>query len=139
MIRLRYNGFKENATDAKDESYMEEDDTLTRENTLYEPQIYCFDKQERQYTVIMVDPDTTPPSWLHWMVMNINEKTSNEIVPYYPPLHTLNLHRYLFYILGQFRTIYVWPSVSRHWFSLRKFMDEYGLYILQRINVWVTH
>ena len=87
-------------------------------------------------TLIMHDPNSSQPSWLHWLVTNIPNghiTKGSVIVPYNgpsPPKGT-GTHNYKFELYKQTTQINI-SSLERNHFSPESFINENGLTFLKR-------
>lgn len=87
-------------------------------------------------TLIMHDPNSSQPSWLHWLVINIPNgdiRKGSIIVPYNgpsPPPNT-GIHNYKFELYKQISPIEV-SSLERNHFSPSLFASKYKLTLLKR-------
>jgi len=87
-------------------------------------------------TLIMHDPNSSQPSWLHWLITNIPNGDiikGSVIVPYNgpsPPPGT-GVHNYKFELYKQRNQINI-SSLERNHFSPSDFMNENGLTFLKR-------
>nr|BAV32137.1 MOTHER OF FT AND TFL1 [Symplocarpus renifolius] len=90
------------------------------------------------YTLIMTDPDAPSPSnpsereWLHWIVVDIpgecNAAKGKELVPYMGPEPPIGIHRYVFVVFKQNKTLgEVRPPLGRGHFKTRGFAAQNGL------------
>lgn len=85
----------------------------------------------RLSTLIMYDPDSPNPSYLHWMIVNIpdgNVSNGNTIISYAgpsPPEKT-GTHRYIFELLSQEYSILP-RNIKRSGFSLKNFIEDNNL------------
>jgi phosphatidylethanolamine-binding protein (PEBP) family uncharacterized protein len=99
--------------------------------TQEQPKVEIIDKNNRLYTILMVDPDAPSPDnptnkyFLHWMIVN-NVET---VVNFIPPNPPIGVHRYVFLLLEQ--KGYLNSSDikigSREKFQLNKFIKAYNL------------
>ena len=87
-------------------------------------------------TLIMHDPDSSQPSWLHYLVVNIpngNISKGNVIVDYNGPSPPSGsgIHRYIFEVYSQSEKI---PTikVERSGFSPLNFANEYNLKFIKK-------
>ena len=85
----------------------------------------------------MHDPDSSQPSWLHWLVTNIpnGDITKGEEVVSYngptPPPGT-GTHRYIFELYSQNKERLPELSVKRSAFSPSEFVETYKLKFIKK-------
>lgn len=109
---------------------------LTKEETLIKPNLIYEKKNNKYYTVIMVDPDAPNKNnpiykyWLHWLTINNTE----EIIEYQGPNppHPIESgsgkHRYYILIFEQKDKIIInEPIKQRSQFNLFNFMKKHNL------------
>ena len=114
--------------------------TFTKEETLFAPQVIIQQQDiHRLYSLVMIDPDTSAPYFLHWMLINIDlgESTFQEIVSYYPPTPPKGTHRYIFYVLQQSGYIKMTAPKNRTRFSLQVWIHAHGLRIVDETRMRV--
>lgn len=117
---------------------VESGSTLSSEQTRAHPQWTIPSDDGGWWTLVMVDPDTTPPSFIHWMVVNMSGSRSEHVVEYEPPAHTMGVRRYAFYWLRQNGPVSISSSQDRRWFSVHAFAKKYGMTLVSRIVWWVN-
>ena len=114
--------------------------TFNKEETLFPPKVVIQQDIHRLYSLVMIDPDTSAPYFLHWMLINIDlgSSKSQEIVPYYPPTPPKGTHRYIFYVLQQPGYISMPAPNNRTRFSLQIWIHKYGLRIVDETRMRVV-
>jgi len=99
MITIQYNGQK-----------IENNDMLQLTQVNTKPS-YLLQNQipNKYYTLMMIDIDAPSHDnpiyspWLHWLIINIQNNSKNELIPYYPPTPPKGSgnHRYIFILYEQ--------------------------------------
>lgn len=106
----------------------------TVEDTQHTPQIILPNIELS--TLMMHDPDSSQPSWLHWLVVNIPNgdiSKGNTIVSYNgpsPPPNT-GTHHYIFELYSQ--NLSILPrNIKRNSFVVKHFVEDYNLNFLKK-------
>jgi phosphatidylethanolamine-binding protein (PEBP) family uncharacterized protein len=105
---------------------------LDRNYTLEQPTVAIKAASQKLFTLLMTDPDATPPSWLHWMVTNIpgdmpSIENGDVVVAYAPPTPPSGTHTYVFTLYEQVSSIIVPTPEQRGNFNVREFVYRYAL------------
>ena len=83
--------------------YVDNKSVKTRHETIQQPSI-TLPSEPRLSTLIMYDPDSSSPSWLHYLVVNIpngDVSKGEAVAPYTGPAPPSGTHRYIFEHLQQ--------------------------------------
>lgn len=113
----------------------------SRSNTLQAPTVSYTATSPELYTLIIYDPDSPSPSYLHWLVVNIPEDRvadGDTVVEYVPPTPPSGTHRYFVALFKQSTRISV-PSLDRSGFSLDSFVTKYKLEAAGSKSICVQH
>lgn len=76
---------------------------VNKNKTEIRPRV-VFPKTDGYYTLIMWDPDTLNPSYLHWLAYNLQTSSDieqNTLISYTPPTPPSGVHRYFFGLFKQ--------------------------------------
>ncbi len=101
-----------------------------RANTLKAPHVSYSSPQNELYTLIIWDPDSLTPSFLHWLVINIPEDKVDQgetIVDYMPPTPPSGTHRYYVGLYKQPMILQLGLEPERTGFSIDAFVKKYSL------------
>ena len=106
--------------------------TVDKEKTAYEPQVFFEGEPWKQYVLLMVDPDAPAGVWLHWLVSNIPGNTpeiheGDFVQGYAPPNPPSGTHRYFFILYEQPSSLMIPKPNQRGHFDVAVFEKEYGL------------
>ncbi len=106
------------------------DNLRNQKNTVAPPLIsFQSDPPDELYTVVVWDPDSPDPSYLHWLIINIpGERVLDGqiLVPYKPPTPPSGIHTYhvgLFVQKGHLDFF----APGRTQFDIDDFVAKYGL------------
>ena len=108
---------------------IKENEFLTPNETQKQPQVKLNYDNNKEYIIIMHDPDAVGGNRIHWMITNIrnNEINSGKIIfPYKgpePPPQT-GKHRYIFELYEQKSNIF---PIKDRIFSIEKVREQYGI------------
>jgi len=78
------------------------------------------------YTFMCVDPDSSEPEWLHWLVTNCkgaDPSTGTPVVPWNPPAPAVGTHRYYFKLYSHANPISATAPKSRSAFNSGMFVS----------------
>jgi len=98
-----------------------------RDDTLQQPSIQLKRKPNLLYTLIMVDVNTEPKDFLHWLVVNIDRTNYHDVAGYVPPAPASGTHEYVFYLCEQPKGLRVKPISGRPGFNTNQFILDYHL------------
>lgn len=105
---------------------------LTMKETQHKPNIQFPVEKNNLYTILMIDPDSPQPDFIHWLIVNITPDRYDTILSYFPPQPPSGTHHYYFYLCMQQSRIQV-SRMERYGFQTREFMKQYGLQIIDRV------
>jgi phosphatidylethanolamine-binding protein (PEBP) family uncharacterized protein len=87
------------------------------------------------YTLLCVDPDSSEPAWLHWLVVNCrgeDPSTGTTLTPWEPPTPPSSTHRYFFNLYKHSVALAIDAPASRSAFDTEKFVSENGLKLVDQ-------
>jgi phosphatidylethanolamine-binding protein (PEBP) family uncharacterized protein len=93
------------------------------------PEVILNIQNGKYYTLVLYDPDSPKPAYLHWLVTNISTDDSNTVIPYEapnPPTSHTHYHRYIFELLEQTGPICI-DSIHRENFSIDTLKQKFNL------------
>ena len=113
-----------------------------RANTLSAPLVsFVADPPDELYTIILSDPNSADPSYLHWLVINIPGERVAEgqaVVPYQPPNPPSGTHNYYVDLYVQKEKLdFVAPG--RTGFNIDDFVAKYNLTKAGTKSIKVAH
>jgi phosphatidylethanolamine-binding protein (PEBP) family uncharacterized protein len=79
---------------------------------------------------VCADPDSSEPSWLHWLSVNCkgdNPSTGSVLTPWEPPTPPTGVHRYYFSLYSHRSPIEMNAPSTRSTFSTDEFVRENSL------------
>jgi len=82
------------------------------------------------YSFVCADPDSSEPSWLHWLSINCtgsDPSTGTVLTPWEPPTPPTGVHRYYFTVYSHTSPIKMEAPASRSSFSTDEFVKENSL------------
>jgi phosphatidylethanolamine-binding protein (PEBP) family uncharacterized protein len=106
---------------------------LTKSNTQTQPSVFFKGESNTLYTLIMSDPDAPKADWLHWLVVNNDGRTRQEIVQYEAPAPPSGTHRYIFYLCAQKSPLHV-NNLPRSSFNTQQFIKDNKLRIVKQVQ-----
>jgi phosphatidylethanolamine-binding protein (PEBP) family uncharacterized protein len=106
---------------------------LTKNVTTRQPKAQFRGITPHLYTLIMSDPDAPAADWLHWLVINNDGTSKQELVPYNPPAPPSGLHRYIFYLCEQSQPLALQPPPRAH-FDTHNFIKTNKLRIVKQVQ-----
>ena len=113
-----------------------------RVNTISAPNISFFaEPPDELYTVVLWDPDSPNPSYLHWLVINIpGEKVDagQVLVPYKPPTPPSGVHTYHVGLFVQKERLDFFAP-GREDFDIDDFVAQYNLTRAGEKTIQVAH
>jgi len=101
----------------------------TQEATRQQPS-FTLPSDIRYATLVLYDPDSSVPAWLHYLVVNIpnGDVSSGEIImPYAGPAPPTGTHRYIFELLQQVSPIRPNVDSNRGGFNINDFREKNNL------------
>jgi|688.fasta_scaffold1170546_1 phosphatidylethanolamine-binding protein (PEBP) family uncharacterized protein len=107
--------------------------------TVSQPSIE-FPVTNKKYSLVMWDPDSPNPSFLHWLVINLenqNQIREKEILNYFGPNPPSGTHHYYFGLFEQQNTIQIHPP-DRTNFNINEFLAENNLKEVSRVYMTVS-
>ena len=113
--------------------------SFKRSETVSQPSIE-FTRTGKKYSLIMWDPDASNPSFLHWLVINLenqNQIREKEILNYFGPKPPSGTHHYYFGLFEQQNTIQIHPP-ERPGFNINEFTKENSLKEIAKVYMTVT-
>jgi phosphatidylethanolamine-binding protein (PEBP) family uncharacterized protein len=122
---------------------------LSRQQTEREPEILFDRKDDKQYSLVMYDPDATPStdkglSYVHWLLVNITGNSLPTVITPYvapnPPTTDTHFHRYMFELLeqpGPIQGLIPGKKMERQGFHLDAFKRTHGLKTLSTTGFYV--
>jgi phosphatidylethanolamine-binding protein (PEBP) family uncharacterized protein len=105
------------------------------------PQLKFNMEPNKQYTLLMFDPDAAAkPSWAHWILINITSSNNyTTLLSYSPPSPPVGKHRYFFGLFEQTTgTIYPEIPYSRAAFNYMQFIDDNHLKLVAEKTIIVS-
>ena len=92
------------------------------------------------YTLLCVDPDSSQPAWLHWLVVNCkgdSPSTGISLINWEPPTPPTGTHRYFFNLYSHAYPLAIDAPNSRSAFNTDEFVSENGLKLVDQFMVRV--
>jgi phosphatidylethanolamine-binding protein (PEBP) family uncharacterized protein len=105
---------------------------LSKANTKIQPAVSFKGTTGKLYTLILSDPDAPAADWLHWLVINNDGTTKQELVSYNPPQPPSGTHRYIFTLCEQPGKLQIEPPVERGNFDTQKFISDNRLKVVSK-------
>ena len=129
--------------DVRYETFKVGGQTVQKEKTAYEPQIFFEGEPWKQYLLLMVDPDAPAGVWLHWLVSNIPgnipEISQGDFIQgYAPPNPPSGTHRYFFILYEQPSSLMIPKPNQRGHFDVAAFERDYKLRKVAGVMVRVS-
>jgi phosphatidylethanolamine-binding protein (PEBP) family uncharacterized protein len=106
---------------------------LTKNTTVRQPNVQFHGETGKLYTLIMSDPDAPAADWLHWLVINNDGSSKEELVPYSPPKPPSGIHRYIFYLCEQSQPLRL-QAPPRALFDTHNFIKTNKLRIVKQVQ-----
>jgi phosphatidylethanolamine-binding protein (PEBP) family uncharacterized protein len=110
-----------------------------KSDTVSQPSIE-FSNTGKKYSLIMWDPDAPNPSFLHWLIINLENKNKireKEVLNYFGPNPPSGIHHYYFGLFEQQNTIQINP-LERSNFNLKMFIKDNNLKEVSNIFMIVS-
>ena len=92
------------------------------------------------YTFLCADPDSSEPSWLHWLVVNCTggtPSTGTPLTPWEPPTPPTGIHRYFFSLYSHDHPLTVEAPETRSKFDTNAFVTQNNLKLVDQSIVRV--
>jgi hypothetical protein len=96
--------------------------------TWIQPSMNIRGEKAKYYTVIIAHSDNRAADFLIWLVVNINNKTYEEVLSYYVPKPLSGLQQYNIYLLEQENKLDIGPF-DRNKVDIRDFIEMNLLHI----------
>lgn len=112
---------------------------LTKQQTVSAPSVE-FTSTGKKYSLIMWDPDAPDPSFLHWLIINLenqNQIRDKELLNYFGPKPPSGTHHYYFGLFEQQNTIQIHPP-ERSGFNILDFISENNLKEVAKVYMIVS-
>ena len=102
--------------------------------------VVTWEPKSRYYTLLCVDPDSSEPAWLHWLVVNCkgeDPSTGMTLTPWEPPTPPTGTHRYFFNLYSHEAPLAIDAPGSRSTFDTDRFVSENGLKLAEQFSIRV--
>lgn len=113
--------------------------SFKRPETVSQPSVE-FTPSGKKYSLIMWDPNAPNPSFLHWLVVNLenqNQIREKEILNYFGPKPPSGTHHYYFGLFEQQNTLQIHPP-ERSGFNINQFIKENNLKGVAKVYMTVS-